>query len=68
MYNVPVAMKVCATCKWWRGKREVNFVGASEPQYVTVEGVMVRGTKCAAWKVDRAATASCNRWSKWERI
>ena len=22
MYNVPVARKVCATCKWWRGKRD----------------------------------------------
>ena len=26
MYNVPVARKVCATCKWWRGKRELKWL------------------------------------------
>ena len=67
MYNVPVARKVCATCKWWRGKREVNFIGAREPQFITVAG-LIPGSKCAAWKVERSATHACNRWVKWERM
>jgi hypothetical protein len=33
MYNIPVARKVCATCKWWRAERELEFSGAREPRY-----------------------------------
>lgn len=68
MYNVPVARKVCATCKWWRGERELDFVGAREPQYVKVDGISPVGHTCAAWNKDRAATHQCNRWVKWERM
>lgn len=68
MYNVPIAKKVCATCKWWRGNREVNFVGAREPQFVTVDNIAPQGNTCAAWKTDRGATHTCNRWSKWEKM
>ena len=68
MYNVPITRKVCATCKWWRGRREVNFVGAREPKYVTVDGIMPRDNNCTAWRVERGATHTCNRWTKWERI
>ena len=39
MYNVPIARKVCATCKWWRGKREISFVGARQPQFVVVDNI-----------------------------
>lgn len=68
MYNAPIDKKWCATCKWWRGKREVNFVGARTPQYVTCENNWFKGNRCAAWKVERSPSSSCNRWVKWERI
>lgn len=68
MYNVPVARKVCATCKWWRGAREVSFVGARVPQFITVDSTDPRGHNCAAWKVERAAMHHCNRWVQWERM
>ena len=51
MYNVPVARKVCATCKWWRGKRELKFVGGSL-QFVEVDGIMPQGHTCRAWNVE----------------
>ena len=68
MYNVPVARKVCATCKWWRAPRELEFAGARAPQFVTVDNITPAGHRCAAWKVDRAATHTCNRWTQWERM
>lgn len=68
MYNVPVARKVCATCKWWRGKRELKFNGARTPQFVEVDGIMPSGHRCAAWDRDRGATHNCNRWTQWERM
>ena len=68
MYNVPASRKVCATCKWWRAKRELEFAGARTPQFVTVDNIMPAGHKCAAWKVDRGATHACNRWVQWERM
>lgn len=68
MYNVPISKKVCATCKWWRANREVNFVGAREPQFVTVDDISPRGKTCAAWKTERAATHTCNRWARWEKM
>ena len=68
MYNVPVARKVCATCKWWRVQRELEFSGAREPRYVVVDNIAPAGHACAAWKTDRSATATCNRWAKWERM
>ena len=68
MYNVPIARKVCATCKWWRAERELEFAGAREPRYVVVDGLAPSGHPCAAWNTDRSATATCNRWSKWERM
>ena len=67
MYNVPVARKVCATCKWWRGKRELKFVGGSL-QFVEVDGIMPQGHTCRAWNVERGATNQCNRWVKWEKM
>ena len=68
MYNVPASRKVCATCKWWRGKRELDFVGARTPQFVKVDNIMPAGHMCSAWKVDRGATHNCNRWVQWERM
>ena len=68
MYNVPVARKVCATCKWWRGKREISFVGARQPQFVVVDNINPAGHVCRAWNVDRGATHQCNRWTQWERM
>ena len=68
MYNVPVARKVCATCKWWRVQRELEFSGAREPRYVVVDNITPAGHPCAAWKTDRSATHICNRWAKWERM
>lgn len=68
MYNVPVARKVCATCKWWRGNRELSFAGARAPQFVTVKSAAPRGNGCVAWKVDRGAMHQCNRWAQWERM
>ena len=68
MYNVQIARKVCATCKWWRADRELEFSGAREPRYVVVDGIAPGGHPCAAWNTDRSATATCNRWVKWERM
>ena len=68
MYNVPIARKVCATCKWWRGKREISFVGARQPQFVVVDNISPAGHTCRAWNVDCGATHQCNRWTKWERM
>ena len=49
MYNVSVARKVCATCKWWRAERELEFSGAREPRYVVVDNIAPSGHPCAAW-------------------
>ena len=68
MYNVPVARKVCATCKWWRGKREIAFVGARQPQFVVVDNIAPAGHTCHAWNAERGATHQCNRWTQWERM
>ena len=68
MYNVPVARKVCATCKWWRARRELEFAGAREPRYVVVDNIAPAGHRCAAGKVERSATHAGNRWVKWERM
>ena len=68
MYNVPAARKVCATCKWWRGRRELDFAGARAPQFVRVENIRAEGNRCSAWKVERSSTHSCNRWTQWERM
>jgi len=68
MYRVPVDKKVCATCKWWRGKRELAFVGAREPKFIEVEGIMPKGCLCQAWRVERSSMHHCDRWSQWERM
>ncbi len=68
MYNVPANRKVCATCKWWRAKRELSFAGARTPQFVVVDNIVPRGHTCAAWRVERGATHQCNRWTQWERM
>ena len=28
MYQIPIAHKNCATCRWWSGRRKLIFVGA----------------------------------------
>ena len=68
MYNVPIDKKWCATCKWWHGKRKVNFVGAAAPIYVTCENNWFKGNRCSAWETDRAASHSCMRWTRWEKL
>lgn len=68
MYNVQIGRKVCATCKWWRGSREISFAGARMPQYVQVDNIVPAGHTCVAWRVERGATHACNRWSKWEKM
>ena len=67
MYNVPVARKVCATCKWWRGKRELKFIGG-RLQAVEVDNISPKGHTCRAWNQERGATHQCNRWIQWERM
>ena len=67
MYNVPVARKVCATCKWWRGKRELKFIGG-RLQAVEVDNITPKGHTCRAWNQERGATHQCNRWTQWERM
>ena len=33
MYQIPIAHKKCATCRWWSGRRKLVFVGAN-PQFI----------------------------------
>lgn len=67
MYNVPVARKVCATCKWWRGGRKLKFIGGNLCA-IEVDGIMPKGHLCRAWNLERGATHTCNRWTQWERM
>ena len=67
MYNVPVSRKVCATCKWWRGSRELKFIGG-RLQTVEVDNINPKGNACRAWNQERGATHQCNRWTLWERL
>lgn len=38
MYQLPIAHKNCATCRWWSGRRKLIFVGAN-PQLISVEPI-----------------------------
>ena len=38
MYQIPIAHKKCATCRWWSGRRKLVFVGAN-PQFISVEAM-----------------------------
>ena len=53
-----MARKVCATCKWWRAERELEFSGAHEPRYV-VDNIAPAGRPCAVWEMERSATHTC---------
>ena len=66
--DVPIAHKKCATCRWWSGSRSIRFVGAN-PEYVTIKGGLP-GANCRAWPDKRpfSGTATCFRWSKWEKL
>ena len=66
-YDLQVKDKKCATCRWWGGSREVIFVGR-EPKYVRVAGIL-QGAPCAAWNGrSYNASATCPRWSLWEKL
>ena len=57
--------KVCATCSFWCGPRDVDSFG----QYVTVESAMTQG-KCmgnCGWRnsMRQANGSSCNAFQKW---
>ena len=66
--DIPIGQKKCATCRWWSGKREVVFVGV-DPKYIRIAGILP-GSNCRAWPDKRPyfGTATCFRWSKWERL
>lgn len=44
MTYVPERWNVCATCKWWRGRRQVKFIAAGAPPQVVVDGIMPGGS------------------------
>ena len=66
--DVPIAHKKCATCRWWSGSRNIRFVGAN-PEFVTIKAVLP-GANCRAWPDKRpfSGTATCFRWSRWEKL
>lgn len=68
MTYVPERWNVCATCKWWRGRRQVKFIAAGAPPQVVVDGIMPGGSTCVVWNRDRSAMGRCDHWLKWERL
>ena len=48
MYQIPIAHKKCATCRWWSGLRKLVFVGAN-PQFISVDA-MSDMKNCRAWE------------------
>lgn len=59
-----IAEKKCATCRWWGGRRMVEF-RANKPFYVKVEA---EAADCMAQKRTPTPGDYCPKWSVWEKI
>ena len=67
MISMPLRMASSFIGKWWRGKRELKFIGG-RLQAVEVDNISPKGHTCRAWNQERGATHQCNRWTQWERM
>ena len=66
-FDIPIAHRKCATCRWWSGARELVFIGR-DPKFVRVPA-MVAMAPCGAWPSKKSSSAmTCMRWSRWERL
>ncbi len=59
-----ISDKLCATCSYWSGAREIQFVNL-KPHYIkTASGLQ----SCLAQNVKKTAGSTCLKWRMWEKI
>ena len=64
MATYRITEKKCATCRWWSGRRTVEF-RANKPFYVQVDA---EAADCMAQKRNPTPGGYCPKWSVWEKI
>ncbi len=57
----------CATCQYWDGDREIEFI-AGKPKYIKYEGGA--NPRCPAVRTTRYATSgiNCRSYKRWNAI
>lgn len=53
--------RICATCQFWQGRRQVRFVS---PQDVRVQ-YDGGSAECTGWRQSRHAGFCCGRYKRW---
>ena len=72
--SVNVNSKVCATCRWWEGPRELGTYKRDNKGNVIPISINAEGQKqhkCLAGTNPTKgsfALSRCNKWSKWEKL
>jgi len=62
--SIEASKRICATCQYWQGEREVKFITA---QYVRVN-YHTGQAYCAAFKQNKGSGFYCNRYKRWVQL
>ncbi|MBQ3033065.1 MAG: hypothetical protein IJD28_01685 [Deferribacterales bacterium] len=67
MPRVASKAKCCATCRWWKGERNIIFESftSSVPRNVEYSPAQ---SECAAIRQKTIGSRVCSKWTKWELL